>query len=386
LDDTKDEIEQMGMSDDEKTLRRINAKYRKMEEEAKQFGQKYIDIVRSLNKQELEIFSQKASTPVLGSVGYGQSKPTISMPASDRIAQNYINQQNGKAIDRKKQKEQNQQMMNDIIQSVQIMQGMMNDVGNLLANLDQKRLNRELESNKRRQDSYDELFKRKLISERQYDELTTKIRKENEAKQREFELRNARRQKAIGIAQAIVNGGIAITQIIAAYAANPIMQAILVGLTSAAIAAQVAVIASTPLPKAERGRRIKGKRHAQNGEIVEAEDGEVILSRNTVANNGPLVDELLRSSMYRSGAPIYPIFNPSISTQRVMYNGSNATSTNNSLDMNPTNDLLRSIANGLNGNNSNANGQPVRAYVVLSDMIKAKNMYDQLSRDSGLKQ
>lgn len=46
-------------------------------------------------------------------------------------------------------------------------------------------------------------------------------------------------------------------------------------------AVQLATLLAAPLPKAARGRLITGRSHAQGGEIIEAEAGEVIINRRS---------------------------------------------------------------------------------------------------------
>lgn len=87
--------------------------------------------------------------------------------------------------------------------------------------------------------------------------------------------------------------------------------------TAAAVARTTLAVNKINTTKFDRGGIFKGPRHSQGGsavidsvtgqKIAEVEAGEpyMILSRNTYANNRPIVDQLLYSSMYRDGAPIF---------------------------------------------------------------------------------
>ena len=85
-------------------------------------------------------------------------------------------------------------------------------------------------------------------------------------------------EKANNLAQAIIGTAKAVTDVIA----NPI----LAGIVAAMGAIQVGVIASTPLPKFARGGMIGGRRHSQGGTMIEAEQGEFVMSRDAVESVG----------------------------------------------------------------------------------------------------
>lgn len=126
--------------------------------------------------------------------------------------------------------------------------------------------------------------------------------------------------------QAIINGALAITNILATRPKFDlgIGDAIMIGAAIATTAAQVKAIDEQPVPEFGRGRDPfnrkggipDGPRHtaggikmirSDNGKVVgEMEGGEpwMILSRNTYKNNKPVVDELLRASLYRNGESI----------------------------------------------------------------------------------
>lgn len=54
----------------------------------------------------------------------------------------------------------------------------------------------------------------------------------------------------------------------------------------------MAAVLSAPLPTASRGRYIHGRTHAQGGEVIEAEAGEVIINRRSTARFLPLLSAI----------------------------------------------------------------------------------------------
>jgi len=86
--------------------------------------------------------------------------------------------------------------------------------------------------------------------------------------------------KAQGIASATISSAQGVAT--ALEDAN-IPLAVLIGALGAI---QVGLIATTPLPKFQRGGMIGGRRHSQGGTMIEAEQGEFIMNRNAVESIG----------------------------------------------------------------------------------------------------
>lgn len=163
--------------------------------------------------------------------------------------------------------------------------------------------------------------------------LETKGTKEYESIQQEkynAEQRYLKRVKALQISQAIFDAGVAIARIVmdtqraiisykasvallgppgqalaAAYSAQArVQQAISIGIITAQTIAKLSQISgqsgSVEAPDTspggargmEKGGLIKGRRHAQGGTMIEAEDGEAVINRNSTAMFGPLLSAL----------------------------------------------------------------------------------------------
>ena len=114
--------------------------------------------------------------------------------------------------------------------------------------------------------------------------------------------RIARLQKASSIAQAILNTHDAYTKALTAGPiAGPILATIIAGLG----AAQVAAMISTPIPQFAEGGSVGGRRHSQGGTMIEAEQGEFILSRDAVASIGlETVNRLNQGQQASSGITV----------------------------------------------------------------------------------
>ena len=57
-------------------------------------------------------------------------------------------------------------------------------------------------------------------------------------------------------------------------------------LVAAAGAVQISAIASTPIPTFATGGSVGGRRHSHGGTMIEAEQGEFVMSRNAVESVG----------------------------------------------------------------------------------------------------
>lgn len=184
--------------------------------------------------------------------------------------------------------------------------------------------------------SWESQYKSGKIDKETYEKEVARINDEAREKEKEAKLKAWKREQALNIAMAIVNGAMAALKSLATMG-FPLG---LIGVAGAAIATgvQIALIKSQKPPDFERGgilRKIyeKGGKYIRNGGVPDgprhgshygqsgialvrrdtgAEVGEMegnepimILSRNTYQNNRPVIDKLLDSSLHKNGAPIY---------------------------------------------------------------------------------
>ena len=90
--------------------------------------------------------------------------------------------------------------------------------------------------------------------------------------------RLAKFEKASNLAQAGINIATAITKVLP--------NVFLASLVAAMGSVQIGAILGTPIPKFATGGMIGGRRHSQGGTMIEAEQGEFIMSRNAVQSVG----------------------------------------------------------------------------------------------------
>jgi hypothetical protein len=105
------------------------------------------------------------------------------------------------------------------------------------------------------------------------------------AKRAEIQRKQAIAEKVSAAFSAAVNGAAAITK---ALATSPLLAAFV----AAAVATQIATIAAAPIPKFEKGGTVRGKRHREGGTIIEAEEGEEIISRKPAIKHRKVLKEI----------------------------------------------------------------------------------------------
>jgi|WetSurMetagenome_2_1015567.scaffolds.fasta_scaffold00103_54 hypothetical protein len=117
----------------------------------------------------------------------------------------------------------------------------------------------------------------------------------------EIEKKYAKKQQALGIGQALINGAMAITEIWKKWSANPVLAAVFTALSAAETLAQVAIIKSQKFARGGSGV-LNGPSHASGGVNVgigEAEGGEhiSITSRNMTSRYGPKMLDAVANSI-----------------------------------------------------------------------------------------
>lgn len=186
------------------------------------------------------------------------------------------------------------------------------------------KLQREVEANRNASEAEKADWQRKLdkkkISKARYDKEIDRLNKEQAAKELELKVKQFNADKQAKLIQGGVNLAMAISNIIAQWAGNPIAVGILGAAAAAANAIQLGFIAAAQPPKfgdggilPGKGGVTKGASHQsggialidQNGKKVgEVEGDEPILSKETYVNNREIVNALLESSMRLGGKRI----------------------------------------------------------------------------------
>ena len=187
-------------------------------------------------------------------------------------------------------REQNQteeQIQQERLKKAQYIVGQLNEIGNGIGDVASKaiaiRANNELSA-------LEEKKKRGLISEKEYEKESAKIKNDAAKKQRAFDIANA----VAKIPQAVLSAYTAGLQI--GGPAAPIVAGVLAGLAGAFGAVQVGLIASAPLPKFKDGGHagkifkgsgyVTGKSHEQGGVNAELEGKEYVIKGDAVKKYG----------------------------------------------------------------------------------------------------
>jgi hypothetical protein len=101
--------------------------------------------------------------------------------------------------------------------------------------------------------------------------------------------KQAKAEKALALFQAIISTATAIAKA----SPNPL----LIAFAAATGAAQIAAIAATPIPKFKKGGEVGGRSHEAGGTLIEAEKGEFIVNKSSVARHRDALDAMNRSSV-----------------------------------------------------------------------------------------
>ena len=145
-----------------------------------------------------------------------------------------------------------------------------------LANLEE-RYNREAEL-------LDEKLASGAISQERYDSEMADLDKDLAKEQAKIAREQAIREKTMAMFEIAINTAAAIVKSL-----PNIPLAIAVGALGAV---QLAAVAAQPLPKAEKGMYIQGASHANGGVAIEAEGGEVIMTKGAVGLFGPTLSAM----------------------------------------------------------------------------------------------
>lgn len=145
--------------------------------------------------------------------------------------------------------------------------------------LDDYQLERAKTKNRQQKEILQSRLDAGILSQQEYEDEIIRIDKDLEKEQAKIELRSAIREKAMNTFSVIINTAAAIMETYKKLGWPLALPGIIqIGITSAA---QLATIATAPIPKAARGGLITGPTHAAGGVPIEAEGGETIINRRS---------------------------------------------------------------------------------------------------------
>jgi hypothetical protein len=176
----------------------------------------------------------------------------------------------------------------------------------------------ELDSLERQNDADQNALQTKLennlITQADYDIKSEELEAKTQAKQLEIQKKAFQREKRLSIAQALINGALAITKALI----NPLTAPIVIPSIIASTAVQVGAIAAQKfrkggvVPEYQNGGLLQGASHERGGipimvgggQMIEAEGGEFIINRRATAANFDLLN-----SINQSAIPLTPVSN-----------------------------------------------------------------------------
>lgn len=270
-----------------------------------------------------------------------------------------------------------------------------------LSQRENQELERDRQINDKKKSNLEARLKKGLISQQQYNSEVAKLDAQQEKKEREIRLKQFKRDKALKIANTIMNTAQAV---VSALSVAPPAGFILAAIAGAIGAVQLGIIASQKAPEFAKGGYLPGPSHKDGGmpvinprtgqKVAEVEGGEVILSKATVRNNRNLVAQLLDASMNRGGSRISP------SWASEPYQGLNVNSIHRSQqrvrmfetggvlpgasDAPDINGVLDKLDNSINALVNRLSGG-IPAYTVLSDQEAAQSRKANILKDATIK-
>lgn len=163
------------------------------------------------------------------------------------------------------------------------------------------------------------------LSRKQYEQKLEEIDAAAEAKREELQKEAFEKNKRWNILSALMNAALAITNIWAQHAGNPIVAGILTALTAATTAAQVAVIASQ---KYAKGGLLRGASHENGGikghiegQNFEVEGGEYVVRKKVTRKHLPFLNWFNANGDKYSTEQVRTRFAPAFGTRRFAKGG-----------------------------------------------------------------
>lgn len=225
------------------------------------------------------------------------------------------------------------------------------DIYGSIAQIQDNMMQAELQKTQEAYDAKSAALKRQLdqgvISQKAYDAKMQKLTEEKEKKEKKLKHEKFVREKAANIVQALINGALAITNIWAQWAGQPIVAAVLTAVAAATNAVQIAAIATQPNPYA-KGGYIRGRQYAVMGE-----QGDEWVASNKLLRDKEASAVIAALDDYQRGDRLalrgisFAAPDPKIMSQAVSGNGrtfapSNQTTTNNYYQ-NDNSELLKEL-------------------------------------------
>lgn len=414
------------MTEEDKEIERVHEKYKKLITLAANHAKELMEL-KGLESSEIDKIVQKWDLKNAEDTGKSLDEKGVAIKAAFKEwgeiikteTEALLNQPTGNATaegisagsakykkdkeDKEAKKVATRKEIEDAVkEGLQISLGIASDIANMVATNQQNQLKRELKNNDIRKTAQERLLKNHLISQKQYDREIAKIDADNDKRKHDFAVKEANRQKAFAIVQAVINTAEAISK---ALTAGPIIGPIMATLMGIAGGVQIAAIANTEVPVGRKGLFLdNGPSHEEGGismydnrtgrQMAEIEGGEsvMVLSKQATANNRGVISALMSSSQGNGHSINYSWANKhaALTPHMVpMMAKGGLIPMNDSTQMTQEfRDAVRMMSAALVNNNSSSTSQPstIRAVVSLRDIRNANDTYESLRRTSSINQ
>lgn len=258
------------------------------EDERNAAAQRSLTLLTGTNRQKLDA--------TIGNLNAAEEKElsnTELLESEKEVIRERYRQQRGQAeLDfTNKELENINEVLNFASQAIDII-GKFNDAQN---NRENRLLTKELKDNDVKKAAYKKQLDSKLITQQQYNQFSDQLDKEADKKKEDLARKQFERNKRQQIAAALVNGALGVTSVLAAkpgvtdILTLSLFRTIMIGLTVATTAAQIAQIASS---KYALGGKLHGPSHSAggikrivNGHRVEFEGDEGVIKKSAMRSN-----------------------------------------------------------------------------------------------------
>lgn len=193
----------------------------------------------------------------------------------------------------------NQQRIEQFTLYTQQIGNIANGLNEMLSAQDEAKTQKYEQENEKQKEALQRRLDAGVISQEQYDNQTAQLDANLDKKKKQIAVKQAKRERALKSYETIINTASAIMKLWSEL--DPISAGVMTAFVSSTGALQLATILSQPLPKAEKGGLIKGKRHSQGGTIIEAEDGEMIINRKSTQKYGALLEAINNNTLHPIG-------------------------------------------------------------------------------------
>jgi len=195
-------------------------------------------------------------------------------------------------IDKATEKEKWEHLIDTIEKLAGEVGSIFSNINSLLSNLEQTELNNAEQRRDDALEALEEQYEKGAMAQENYEKRKSDIEAEYDAKSKELKLKQWRREKALNISTATMDGIVAVMKTFAQYGWPA--GAVLAALQAAASATQIAALAATPKPYAKGG-------YANEPTILVGEKGQEWVASNRLLSDSSTAPVIAALDAYQKG-------------------------------------------------------------------------------------